>query len=365
MDAVELKLPCLDDTYLAAKSWGDSATAARLVLCIHGSLDNAASFDGLGAALARNGCLVVAVDLFGHGRSPKAPGGIYGSDVWALGVLDALASVEWNGQLVLVGHSMGTSICTLVAGALASNRQEKRFQLTHVIMLDGYGYDPFVRDSDQSNSSRKFYERSKLLRRGIRRRFEDKKIFDSLDHAVSRRMEKNVGGQPITRSAASAIVQRGSSVDATSGECSFAHDVPQLMFSASAPFLPSAESLEGYYRVFPSTLFIIAHSPVSGIPYWHGVWEGALARARWCRRASVVRVSGYHHWHADHAEECATVIVQFLSGAYLQAGRLDADSVDPAQYNADRAAQEIAVVEQIEPQQATVKKEGKKLHSKL
>ena len=43
------------------------------VLCVHGTLDNAASYVGLGPALAGDGCDVVAIDLPGHGRASRRP----------------------------------------------------------------------------------------------------------------------------------------------------------------------------------------------------------------------------------------------------------------------------------------------------
>jgi len=347
--AVELQLPCLDNTYLAAKVWGDHAKSHQMALCVHGSLDNAASFNGLGAALARCGIYVVAVDLFGHGLSPSAPGGIYSHELWALGVLDALASTGWTKELIMIGHSLGTDICTLVAGALATSRRPTGLKLTHVVMLDGSGLGgQRAREVDHSKSARKFLERVQLLRRGIQRRYAEDKEFESLDQAVSRRMKKNVGGQPIKRSTAHDIVQRGSKVS-TSGKCTFSHDVPQLMFSsimAGQALLPSVESVQSYFRVLPSAVFIVAHSPVSGKPYWPWLWQDVLANSRLCPHGNILRVTGYHHWHADHAEECCSLIMQFLSGEELQDNFVD-DAADPANYDTDTAAKQLAVAEQM------------------
>lgn len=96
---------------LAALRW--RAGAPRRVLCVHGWLDNAASF-GLLAPLL-DGCDVVALDLPGHGRSAHRGAGVlqhfteYLADV--VGVLDALG---WD-RAVLLGHSLGAGIVTAVA----------------------------------------------------------------------------------------------------------------------------------------------------------------------------------------------------------------------------------------------------------
>merc|ERR1712194_170999 len=107
------------------------------------------------------------------------------------------------------------------------------------------------------------------------------------------------------------IVQRGSKVDSLSGSCWFSHGVPGLMFKQKPALVPSSASIKGYFRVLPPVLFIVPHSPTTGKPSFQGVWEGATAKAHLSPHANAVQVSGYHHWHADHAEDCAALILRF------------------------------------------------------
>lgn len=96
---------------LAALRW--HAGASCRVLCLHGWLDNAASFSVLAPLLPD--CECVAIDLPGHGESAHRGMGTmqhfveYVADVIA--VLDALG---WQ-DCVLLGHSMGAGIAALVA----------------------------------------------------------------------------------------------------------------------------------------------------------------------------------------------------------------------------------------------------------
>ena len=88
---------------------------AHRVLCVHGWLDNAASFSRLAPLLA--GCDVVALDLPGHGRSAHRGAGTLQYFVeYVADVVAALDALGWD-DAVLLGHSMGGGIATAVAAA--------------------------------------------------------------------------------------------------------------------------------------------------------------------------------------------------------------------------------------------------------
>ena len=86
------------------------------VLCLHGILEQGASWDGVADPLAAQGLHVIAPDLRGHGRSAHAgPDGGYQ-------LLDFLADIDQLSQtlardrpLMLVGHSMGAVLSALLA----------------------------------------------------------------------------------------------------------------------------------------------------------------------------------------------------------------------------------------------------------
>ncbi|XP_075285431.1 serine hydrolase-like protein 2 [Opisthocomus hoazin] len=105
----ELKFP-VPWGHVAAKAWGPSE--GHLVLCLHGWLDNANTFEKLIPLLPRD-CYYVAMDFPGHGLSSHRPAGShyhfldYVSDVRRVA-----AALQWR-RFTLMGHSMGGSVAAM------------------------------------------------------------------------------------------------------------------------------------------------------------------------------------------------------------------------------------------------------------
>jgi pimeloyl-ACP methyl ester carboxylesterase len=99
---------------LNTRTWGDPG-APRSAVLIHGVTSNAASWARVGPPLAAAGFYVVAVELRGHGDSPKAAG----QYALELMVGDLAESVPAEPTL-LVGHSFGgvMAILAIEGGAL-------------------------------------------------------------------------------------------------------------------------------------------------------------------------------------------------------------------------------------------------------
>lgn len=170
---------------MAGLAWGDPK--ASPVLCLHGWLDNAASFAVL-APLLQNHYLV-APDLTGHGRSDRrSADATY--QIWddlpeVLGIVQALG---WE-QFSLLGHSRGAIIGSLFAASFPD-------RVGRMVMLDAVGPEP-VADNLFPSQMRKFLdEKTPLLLR-------ENRFFADLDEAAAAR-EK--GG--MTRDAARLIAER-------------------------------------------------------------------------------------------------------------------------------------------------------------
>ena len=116
-------------TDLAAKRWG-SPSSENKVLAIHGRLDNAASFDGVGPLFAAAGYELVALDLPGHGLSPWKADGMYTAATQSASVVQALDALGWE-RCVCLAHSLGTAYATVAVASFP-----ERF--TACIFIEGF-----------------------------------------------------------------------------------------------------------------------------------------------------------------------------------------------------------------------------------
>ncbi|XP_058876999.1 serine hydrolase-like protein isoform X2 [Acipenser ruthenus] len=96
--------------HIAAKSWGPRE--GRPVLCLHGWLDNANSFDRLIPLLPQE-CRCLAIDFPGHGLSShRSPGAHYSFPAYVNDVLRVAKALEWK-TFSILGHSMGGNVACL------------------------------------------------------------------------------------------------------------------------------------------------------------------------------------------------------------------------------------------------------------
>jgi pimeloyl-ACP methyl ester carboxylesterase len=131
-------------------------TASRCgppVLCVHGWLDNCASFAPLFDRMPDVN--MVAVDLPGHGLSDPGPAAVYDILGYAACVLEIAHAQGWQ-RFQLVGHSMGGVVAAMAAGT--HPEKVERLVLLDVIgmyTLDAEGFhdrvasnlDAYLRDT--------------------------------------------------------------------------------------------------------------------------------------------------------------------------------------------------------------------------
>ena len=95
--------------FITGKRWGNPDGAP--VLCLHGWLDNAGSFDKLAPLLPNDKFDFVAIDLPGHGFSSHYPTGMNYrfSDTFTT-IRYVKEFLNWE-KFSFMGHSMGGGVC--------------------------------------------------------------------------------------------------------------------------------------------------------------------------------------------------------------------------------------------------------------
>ena len=85
------------------------------IVCIHGWLDNANSFDPLLSRIMKPDRIVYALDLPGHGRSPLVNRYFDGFGEFLVCVRCVMQEFKWD-KVVLMGHSMGSILSFSFSG---------------------------------------------------------------------------------------------------------------------------------------------------------------------------------------------------------------------------------------------------------
>jgi len=119
-------------TYRNHTSQQTDNTAIVPFICLHGWMDNLASFEPLIDAMfehATQPLTFIAIDLPGHGKSDHATG-VNAYNIWSdistiMSVLDSIGVTEF----ALLGHSRGAMIATLLAGTFPE-------RVTHLCVIE-------------------------------------------------------------------------------------------------------------------------------------------------------------------------------------------------------------------------------------
>lgn len=275
---IRLELP---DLTLAALEWGDPSLPP--LLCVHGWLDNAASFSTLAPLLAQH-WHVVAIDWPGHGQSAHRPPGTWYHYVDYLGDLHGAAmALGWR-RHALLGHSLGGAVASIYAAA-HPERIEK------LLLVESLG--PLTQSPETSLDQ---------LRKGLAEReaFASKslRVFADVDIAVAARQAAN----GLSEAAARALVERG--VRAVDGGWSWSSD-PRL--TLASPLRYTEPQIQAILRgIAAPTLMLLAEPATSYLP-------GPLMRARAAcvRDIHVAHLAGNHHLHLENAAPVADEILRF------------------------------------------------------
>ena len=267
--------------HIAGLAWGDPAAPA--ILCLHGWMDNAASFAVLAPLLENH--YIVAPDLTGHGqsdrRSADATYQIWDDLPEVLGIIDEL---DWE-HFSLVGHSRGAVIASLFAASYPE-------RVRHLIMLDAVGPQPVAEDEFPAQMRRFLQDKGRLLLRENRK-------FPSVADAVASRVETGLG-----QAAAALIAERN--LRPTEGGFTWTTD-PRLRGPSAVKLTPGQVDAALGALVMP-TLLLLAEQGHGG--RYPGMQEMAQ---RCIPQLSLAQLPGEHHFHMETSvPELAQLILEFM-----------------------------------------------------
>lgn len=247
-------------------------------LCLHGILDNCASFDPLLPRLP--GADLVAIDLPGHGFSDPLPSLTCNYVDYAACILELAHSQGWD-RFRLIGHSLGGAVSSLVAGI----HPEK---IDRLVLLDAIG--PLSVDPDRMVSG---------LDRALRTQLSGDRhpLYRNRIHAVKTRTQLG----DILLSTAEALVERD--VIEVPGGWSWRHDT-RLNRGLTAT-LTEEQVLAFLRRIVAPTLLVTAERTALVESYYP-------ERIASVPKLQQVTLAGGHHLHMENAAEVAEQIRGFL-----------------------------------------------------
>nr|WP_243350537.1 alpha/beta hydrolase [Stenotrophomonas acidaminiphila] len=253
------------------------------VLALHGWLDNAASFVPLAARLPELDWALV--DLPGHGLSDPLPAdAAYTTPQAIVQVLAIMDALGWE-RCVLLGHSMGAAIASLVA-AVAPRRTQA---LVAIEALGGLA-------APASQTVERLRAHVAALAA-----FSDKqlRVFADIVAPVRARMLANQLDEPSAR----LLVERG--VRAVAGGWSWRSD-PRLMLPTAVRM--TEDQVRDVLAAIECPAQVIYATPAQ--PYFPE--PGRSQRAALLAHGRLHTLPGHHHLHMDQPEAVAAVVRDFL-----------------------------------------------------
>ncbi|KAF6340436.1 serine hydrolase like 2 [Rhinolophus ferrumequinum] len=286
--------------HIAAKAWGSQHGSP--VLCLHGWLDNANSFDRL-IPLLPKGFYYVAMDFGGHGLSSHySPGLPYYHLNFVSEIRRVVAALKWN-RLSLMCHSFGGS----VGGMFSCIFPE---MVDKLILLDSV---PFFLDCNEIENFL-IYKRN-LIEHTLQMERLPKKPSSviSREEMLHRFLQNN---SQMNEECGELLLQRGTTQVATG--LTLNRDRRITLLEYAFDFI-SREQFEHYItKLQAHTLLIKANQGYDGVSRQNAANKETLGfmidklKSVLKERFQFVEVPGTHYVHMSHPHHVASIISSFL-----------------------------------------------------
>ncbi|XP_039347931.1 serine hydrolase-like protein 2 isoform X2 [Mauremys reevesii] len=301
----ELKFP-VPWGHIAAKSWG--SPQGRPVLCLHGWLDNANTFNRLIPLLPKD-YYYMAMDFGGHGLSSHRPAGFpYHFLDYVSEIRRVTAALKWS-RFTLMGHSLGGT----VAGMFSCIFPE---MVDKLILVESYGFFPAPQESDAwLNSKRKMIESLLSLEEN---KHQSPKV-RSPQEALQRLLQAN---SHLTEESGRILLQRGATE--VPGGLVYNRDMRALTHNQDSLTLEQCVSFLN--KIQASVLMIIAQDGIFNAeaenPSRYFVKPLQEAFQSNLKHFQLAEVTGNHFVHLNEPEVVAGLINIFLKRDQSSKARL-------------------------------------------
>ncbi|KTD47407.1 lipase A [Legionella quinlivanii] len=265
---------------IAGRTWGDKSLPP--LLCLHGWLDNANSFEPLAPFLSEK-FYVIAVDLPGHGLSSHLPDGYHYH--FSDGIFTVYQIIKQLGyeKIHLLGHSMGACLASLAAGVLTEN-------ILSSVLIEGLGP---LSSSEETCSE----QLSNYIKRSLYSPAKAAKPYPSLELAAQARAQN--GHLPIEY--ARILCQRG--VDEQVKGYYWRHD--RKLIHPTPLRMTEGQVLSCLKEIISPSYLIWADNGF-GFPK-----EAMEKRVQAVKGIQVQMLSGGHHIHMENPETVAKAMQSF------------------------------------------------------
>jgi len=253
-----------------------------IVLCLHGWLDNAASFIPLFPHLTHHN--VIAIDLIGHGYSPhRSEDAYYHFFDWVDDIFRLINAQSWK-RIHIVGHSMGGMIACGLAAFLGQ-------RIASITLLDVLGFVC----CDAENTTKQL-QKGLLSRQAVSS--QKRCLYQSIEQAIRVRMHMN----DLTQNSAALLVERG-----------MKNTVNGYVWRAD----PRLNYISPYRLTHPQAIQLLndIQCPVQLLYADKGYLSDGKTVTQFIdsiKKSNVVKFSGKHHFHMDQAEKTAMYINNFI-----------------------------------------------------
>ncbi len=256
---------------------------------LHGFQDSGASFDRVAPALAAEGMAVYCPDLRGYGDTDRiGAGGYYHFPDYVFDVAELIDALSPDAPVFLVGHSMGGTIASMLAGSLPE-------RVALLSLLEGVGPPEMPVDLSA--------DRVRAWIEGVRKQRDKPEKPMSLEDAV-RRLSTN---HPAVDRAV--LVERATQLtrETEPGVRVWRFDP---MHRTQSPIAYSVERWLSHARRITAPTLVVGGGPTGFHPEDEARRIGAIANVR-----HVEIADAGHMMHWTRPEELSRLLVELVRGA--------------------------------------------------